>query len=565
MLRPSSPSWLKRVFGLGHRGALARTPITRAGVVGRGGVNDLVSEFFRKQMRLGADRIQRFVEYEVMDEDDLPSSILDLYAEDATQLDHATGRSVWITSKNEIIMKLGEQFLRDVMRIEDNVFGLARDIAKYGEAYDCPLQEEDRIGMKGPMIGAVPLDPKIVTPMWDEISRLSGYQIGMEVGHSTSKDRPASEPWSLLRYTITGRDRTGKGGTSVFQPARRCWRRLRMVEDALMMLRLKIAPDRLYFKVKNLAEFSTEERRQLLTEMRDEIRKKRMVDPATGTVQSEIEPWTVDDDFYVDSEMVDVDMFKGNTDLGRVLDVEYWRKRFLGTVRVPPDYVGFSDARGGLMAQSPLCQQDVQFCRSVKRIQRAVITGLVKAFQIDLCWRGINPYAEGNEFAIHMVPISGIDEKDRAEVAKTRAEAVDVLMGAGTSLKMPQDEWIQYVLQVSGFAAELNRFNPEALSADWRGVKPAELLTAAARFKDSNRLMEDALVPGYMSSWYLANSGLPPVAGTVQIGRTLSESTKSPMVVSPKTLALLEATHKARPAITEAKPTSLMEAVSTPA
>jgi len=711
MLRVPGLSWLKRATGMGRRGALARTPVSPAGAVSRGGVSDLVSEFFRRQMRLGADRIQRFAEYEVMDEDDLPSSILDLYAEDATQIDHATGRSVWLTSKNEIIAKLGEEFLRDVLRIEDNVFGLARDTAKYGVAYDCPLQEEDaKTGLKGPMFGSVPLDPKIVTPVWDEVNRLIGYRIGLEVGDSASKDKPAELPWSLVQYMVSGRDRTGKGGTSVFQPARRPFRRLRMVEDSLILLRLKIAPDRLRFKIKNSAEFSPEERRSLMQEMRDEIRKKRLIDPTTGEVRSEIDPFTVDDDIYVDDEMVDVDVLKGNTDLGRVLDVEYARKRFLGTVRVPPEYVGFSEARGGVLGQSPLCltgdtlvpladgrvlsmeqlaagaagdefwvyavdpmnhrlrpgvahsarltkqgapvlcvvldngesfrctsdhpvmlrdgsykpagtlcegdsvmpfykrgrwvslgkvacnhkivsvapggvadvydlsvdghhnfalacgafvhncQIDIQFSRSCKRIQRAVITGLVRAFQIDLCWRGINPYKPGNEFEIHMVPISFLEEKQRAETAKMRAEAVEALTDAGDRLGLPKDEWAKYVLQVSGLAADLNRFNPEALALDWQGIKPAELLAAAVRLSTGRKLLEDVLFPGYMSSWHLSPAGLPPVAAYKWDGSVLTEG-RTIWAPSADCVRIVKAAAGVAPIGGVKRPQSLMEAV----
>lgn len=447
---------LKRLFGVG-----AERPTKKPLAFGGGNApkslfaSNLWGEYYQRQMRLAADRLQRMLEFDVMDEDDLPASVLDLYAEDATQMDHASGRSVWVTGERDEVVQAVETFYDDVMQVEDHVFGLSRDVAKYGEAYEGPVHELLDDGGPGRVVATEPLDPRLIIPQVKD-GQLIGYRVGEVPATQSGSVAPGAiePPWSLFAFRLLGRERIRYTGSSVLYPARRPYRRLRLVEDALAIYRLRMAPDRLVFRLKGLDRYSPEEKRMMLEEVRNEVRRKALIDSTTGEFEGEVDPFTVDDDFYIDEAAMDVSKLPGTTDIGRILDVDYHRKRFCGAVRVPPDYVGFSDARASLLGQSSLCFQDVQFARTVRRIQRAVLRGLTRAAQVDMVFRGLDPFAEDQDFVVHMAPISHLEEKMRAETAKIRADVVDVLMDAGEKLGMEKEGWRQYVLAYSGLGAE---------------------------------------------------------------------------------------------------------------
>jgi len=188
------------------------------------------------------------------------------------------------------------------------------------------------------------------------------------------------------------------------------------------------------------------------------MRKKTLVDPVTGELRGEMNPLAIDEDIYIPirpNATNRVEKLAGSNQVDRVLDIDYMRKRFYGCVRVPADYLGFSDAEGGLLGRSPLYAQDIQFARSCKRLQRAMMVGYARMFEIDLCFRGINPLSLENEFWVQMCPISYLEEVQRAEVAKVRASIVETLMLIGEKLQLDQMQWMKHVMRVAGLEDEI--------------------------------------------------------------------------------------------------------------
>jgi intein/homing endonuclease len=194
---------------------------------------------------------------------------------------------------------------------------------------------------------------------------------------------------------------------------------------------------------------------------------------------------SLDEDIFIptgEGSLTDVEMLSGSPQVGSVLDVEYMRKRLFSCLRIPPDYMGFAEAQGGLLGKSPLSDQDVQFARQEKRLQRAVMVGFAQIIQIDLALRGIDPQLDANEFRVHMCPVSFLDELQRAESAKVRAEIVQVLTPLGETLGVDKQVWTQYVMRVSGFPSELFNLSKQAEERGLPKIQDAleELLASSA-------------------------------------------------------------------------------------
>ena len=741
---------------------------------------------YAASMELKSDRIGMYEEMETMDEDDIVECVLDLISEDCTQQDLVTNKTVWIGSSNPKIVKIGNDLFDD-LGMEDEIFSITRAMAKYGDIFYSLIQAKKDDKTPGEVKVLKYRNPKGVHRHQDQFGKLLGFNLGDELS-----DSQMTPPWSMVHFRLLGKKGSNikyadEGyGYAYLAPARRIYRRWKMMEDALAIYRIKRCPDRFKFALKGLDAFAPEERRAMLNKIRQDLRKKVLIDPATGSVRSEVDPmcftgdtkislldgrevslkdladeygvrdkefwvysydvennrivpgkavhlgvtgkcvkklveveidngeilrctpnhrwlmrdgsykvaeelgvgdslmplyriqgsndkyemvkdissgkyvfthrmsvgypsddlcvhhcdfnplnnnptnlesmgwpdhtrlhkriggngfrerwkeqefrdmvakrfsdlwkepefrskmceaasvrmiaynkseahsksatesnkrrseelsgylteynksdkhretarnnmkvlWadpvrragmiksraearerkvlekaealvannhkvksirlvdvcedvydiqveeyhnfaltagvfvhnSIDEDYFYDPDAVDIDKIQGSSTVGHVLDVEYMRKRFFSCIKVPPDYLGFSDARGGFLSASPLSHQDVQFARQCKRIKRSVGLGLTRLLQINLCWCGIDPELPENEFTIESVPVSYLEEIQRAQLYEVRAKVLAIMEDIGNALGFDREAFLPYLVRVAGLPKSL--------------------------------------------------------------------------------------------------------------
>ncbi len=481
---------LLALFGQGTAPEIAvgGEPVTRL----EPGLSDFHRElyqWFRNKTTLGTDRSSLYEDYDFMDCDDIISSALNLYAEDATQVDGVSGKTVWIESENKTIREIGNRLL-ETIGMEDLVFSIARGLAKYGDHFEALLVGLNA-GRPIKILGYDYRAPHAMTRMEDTTGRLKGFLAGVQIeglNLNKIKDSQFSQPWEFVHFRILGREERESGswyGASLIRAARRVWRRLSMMEDALCIYRMRRAPDRLKWTI-DVGDATPEEAAELINWYKGALRTKMLTDPATGVTSTEMDPLTIDEDIYIpvtEGSRTDVGVLAGSQTVGHVLDIEYMRKRLFSCLRIPPDYMGFSDSSGALAGRSPLADQDIQFARQEKRLQRAIMVGVIMTVKIELVVRGVDPELEENEFRACMCPVSFLDELQRAEVAKVRAAIVSTLLPLGKALKADEQTWISYVIKNSGLPQTEIAAAIEALRSppDKRTLKDQELVEVVLR------------------------------------------------------------------------------------
>lgn len=405
-------------------------------------------------------------------------SALDLYAEDATQPSQESGKRIWVEAMNEDVENICNKMLTRT-NADEQCFPIAREIAKYGNSFSAIIQEQKDDGTPGEIVQLMAAPVYAMSRIEDDEGRLIGFtiapieQVGRNIGMTQPSDLTqgkATDPaWSFIHWRILGRERIESYGTSLLWPARRPYRRLRMAEDALTIYRVKRAPDRFVFAIKGLSGMSPEDRRRAMKKIRQELRKKHLLDKTNGNVYQQMDPVGVDEDIIIDDESVTVTRLSGSSQINNVLDVDYLRKRFYGSLKIPPDYMGFSDSKGGFMSESPLAYQDINFSRVVKRVQYSTMQGYALACQLNLCWLGIDPRADQSKFIIHMNPVSALDEKNQLELERVRAETLEILQRVGKALGIDSDDWHAYLLQRSKVPTHLLRKNGKETSTIIKG------------------------------------------------------------------------------------------------
>ena len=230
-------------------------------------------------------------------------------------------------------------------------------------------------------------------------------------------------------------------------------------EEAMVIHRIRRSPDRLKWKV-DTTGLPPDERQEYLQTFKNATKKNMMLDPETGQMKQEVSPWTLDCDIFLSSaenDKTDVEVLKGSGPIGNIIDIEYLRTRLFNCLRIPPDYMGLSESKGSLNSNSPLADQDVRYAKTIKRMQKAFMVGVIQLIQIDLLLRGIDITLPENEFKVTMAPVSYLEELRQAEVSKNRAEIVGELLTLGKELGFNQKSWTEYVAKLSGFADEFTR------------------------------------------------------------------------------------------------------------
>jgi hypothetical protein len=512
---------LKTLFGVGSTQRI-RSPEQDDGGIGPHADGSLSQMRYQEYMKLATERIAMYKEFELMDESDIPAVVNDLYAANATLLNLSNGRSIWITSKNKKIEDLGMELL-DCVEAEDNVCGMARNTAMYGSNFEAILQERRGDGSPGKVVGLEAVDPKEIWIVKEQSGSIKGYSRGPVPNSGGESGQRLALPWEYLHLRLLGKDRSSEYGYSIHAATRQAYRRLKLMEDSMVIYRMRRTPDRFAFGFKGGSGMTLAQKVKYLNVYRQLMRKKTGVENtqegAGGGMRSEMNPISLDEDFYYFEDDVSITRLTGTEKVDHVLDIDYARKRLLGLYHVPADYLGFEDAKGGgLNNESPLSVLDMEFARIVRRIQRAIMTGFARLHMINLAWQGIDPFSPENEFFVHMEPASYLEEQYKSQVTKTRAEVIKTMKSIGNDLKVDEKKWTEFVFKLSGFPQEfLHTDDDEGEPVKLTGKVP--LISALSA--DNVHRIEEALESGDLKQLVEATNvhkGIRELADMTSIG-----------------------------------------------
>lgn len=434
--RPVSPQW----FPTG--------PVQQQVRGGIGGNQSITSNFtwdyYRSQLEISQERLDLYRDYEEMDEDDLIASVLDAVAEDATQTDFMTGRIIWVESANKDIEELGNQRL-DAWNAEDNAPGICRETAKYGDCFEY-LHLARNLGV----VAHEYVSPHYVWK-YEREGRLAGFTL-------SAQPEPTPEnlllPWQFVHFMrTTGRRYPGvQYGDAWTRPARRLYRKVQMVEDAMILYRIRRAPDRDVYYI-DVGDAPPDQQVAIVRMWKRLFKKNISYDAQTGILRGELNPLSYDEDIFWPTKEGNnsrVDRLNGSSNVGDIFDVELLMNRMFAALRAPKDYFGFGES-GVFDRGKSLEQQDVRWARGIKSIQRACTRGYARALQIDLALRGVDPTLSENRFVVRMCPVSAIDETQRAELYDIRLRAMEGLTRIVSDLEgLNKKAWFRFLLEKFG-------------------------------------------------------------------------------------------------------------------
>ena len=357
------------------------------------------------------DRMARYSDFSEMEYTPEISSALDIYSEESVAADEQ-GNVLHIHSENPTIKKILNELFYDTLNIEFNLTAWVRTLCKYGDfflfndvspehgvinAYPMPVNEVEREE------GYDPNDPMAVRFRW------------------VTQGNQVLENWQVTHMRVLANDAFLPYGTSVLESARRIWRQLILVEDAMLVYRVVRSPERRVFYV-DVGNVPPEDIPNYMEQVQSTLKKSAVVDKDSGRVDLRYNPLSVDEDYYLPvrggESGTKIDTLAGGANATAIEDVEYIQKKLFAALKIPKAYLGYDE---GLGAKATLSQEDIRFSRTIARIQRTIVAELNKIAIIHLFCNGL----EGEDlldFVLQLSNPSTVAQQQKLELYRSRFE-----------------------------------------------------------------------------------------------------------------------------------------------
>lgn len=319
-------------------------------------------------------RTERYVDFDQMEYTPEIASALDIYADEMTTHSSLTPM-MKVVCDNQEIKAILESLYTSVLNLEHNLFSWCRTMCKYGDFF-LYLDVDDSLGVTS-----------VIGLPSNEIERLEGEDKTNPnyVQYQWNSAGITLENWQVGHFRVLGQDKFNPYGTSVLDPARRIWRQLTLLEDAMMAYRIVRSPERraFYIDVGNIAPQDVE---QYMQKVMTTMKRNQVVDSTTGRVDLRYNPLSVEEDYFIPvrgNSATKIESVQGGKYTGDIDDVKYLRDKLFSALKIPAAYIS-SDADKASEDKTTLAQKDIRFARTIQRLQRSIITEIEKIGIIHL-------------------------------------------------------------------------------------------------------------------------------------------------------------------------------------
>lgn len=384
------------------------------------------------QTNLQINRMERYKDYDQMDEMGEISLALDLYADESCLIDSETRHSIGIKAKSQELKKELERLFFDILNIDNKLRAMARYLCKYGDFAAEIITDENRSEVASYRPFNIYSFLRVETKYGDLVGFFFTDEI---VGEPIFL-----HPWQVMHLRLTSYENCySPYGRSVLDGSRKDFRRLRLMEDAALIYRIVRAPEKRIFTIP-VGNIPNNQIQQYLNQIADQFKKQRFYDPATGEVNWRYAPLIQEDDFWMpqrpDGTGPKVETMKGAENLDQIADIEYFKKKMVAPLKIPFSRVGIGEDSGA-NADKSLASSHTDFAKAVQFVQQEVCIGLKKIALVHLALKGFDIKDMG-QFDITMTASSAIDELYRIETWNSRAGVIATLR----ETNLFTDDWI---------------------------------------------------------------------------------------------------------------------------
>ena len=383
-------------------------------------------------------RLNLFKDYEAMDTDAIISSALDIYSDEST-MKSEYGEVLQINSDNNQIKEILHNLFYDILNIEFNLWPWIRNMCKYGDFF-LKLEIDEKYGITN----VVPLS------VYD-VARIEGLDpenpeyVKFLIESATSEHRFKSEKsstkvelenYEVAHFRLLSDSNYLPYGKSQVEGARKIYKQLTLMEDAMLIHRIMRAPEKRIFKL-DIGNIPPAEVDNYMQQVINKMKKAPVVEENTGDYNLKYNMQNITEDFFLPVRGGDsgtnIESLPGLT-YEATEDIEYLKNKMLSALRIPKAFLGFEENVG---SKATLAEEDVRFARTIERIQRIAVSELTKIAIVHL-------YAQGYQdsdlinFNLGLTNPSTIYEQEKIELWDSKTRLASSMMQDG----LLSSEWI---------------------------------------------------------------------------------------------------------------------------
>jgi hypothetical protein len=402
-------------------------------------------------------RQELFRDYDSMDMDPIIGAALDIYADESTARNEY-GRVVEIKTNNEQIKELLDNLFYDVLNVDFNLWPWTRNLVKYGDFF-LHLEIADKLGI----IGVQPLSTY-------EITRVEGFDPNnwqaVKFVHTplatksmfVAGQKQEYENYEMAHFRLLSDTNFLPYGKSFLESARRLWKQLSLMEDAMIIHRIVRAPQKRIFKI-DVGGIPPNEVDQYVQRIINKSKKTPYVNSTTGEYNLKYNIQNLMEDFYLPVRGSDSGTEITNLDgleYSPIEDIDYLKNKMFAALKIPKQHLGYIEDGN---SKATLAGQDMRFAKTIERLQRIVVDGLEKIAIAHLYAQGIDD-TELTNFELSLTVPSVIYEQEKVNLWTAKIELIQKM----DQLKIISKDWMyKNILNFTFEEAELQR---EALKDD---------------------------------------------------------------------------------------------------
>lgn len=246
------------------------------------------------------------------------------------------------------------------------------------------------------ILGIISVPTELMDPVYDNVQNMMvrGYLLRRPIINpktgTTEKVEYIPFDKNQVTYINSGTWNEDKTLRLPFiENARRSYRQLSLIEDAIVIYRLVRAPERLVFNV-DVGNMPPPKAEAYLKKLMHSYWSRKTYDNSQGGTVNAFDPQSMLDAFWfakrAGSEGTSVDQLAGGANLGELTDLMYFVKKLYKSLRVPANRL---EPESTYQDDTSILREELKFAKFIIRLQHQFTLGLKDAFITQLKLKGL--------------------------------------------------------------------------------------------------------------------------------------------------------------------------------
>ena len=314
-------------------------------------------------------------------------SALDIYSEEATVL-NKKNKMLNISSKSNRIVSVLEDLFENRLDIHIMLPMIARSLCKYGNEFMF-LNIDGNDGVKGWRELPVHEMRRVENGMFNLYAGYGSASTNLKPdetkfiweGHNESTP---FKMWQVAHFRLIKDSLLLPYGVSILNKARRHWRMLSMMEDAMLLYRLERSIERRIFKV-NVGLIDDADVPQFLQDFMTNVKRAPVIDPQTGQMDLRKNFLDVSADYVIPvrsgQDPTSIETLNPAQNQTSMEDIEMIQNKVFAALRIPKTFLNYQEAQG---KGQNLSLMDIRLNRAINHVQQALLMELTKIAVLHL-------------------------------------------------------------------------------------------------------------------------------------------------------------------------------------